>query len=106
MIVMVHHPPPCQTHACAIRVQHRHWRKVVKPYEGWLAKVRRCESGGDYRAVNPSGTYTGAYQFDDVTWGSVGGRGRAKDAGHLEQDYRAVVLRLRRGTAPWPVCGR
>jgi hypothetical protein len=28
----------------------------------------QCESGGDYSAVDPSGTYYGAYQFDQSTW--------------------------------------
>ena len=81
------------------------WWSATQPYRGWLAKVRYCESGGNYRAVSSNGMYSGAYQFDDQTWRSVGGRGRASWASPLEQDYRAVLLYRRRGSAPWPVCG-
>jgi Transglycosylase-like domain len=28
----------------------------------------QCESGGDYTAVDPTGTYYGAYQFQQSTW--------------------------------------
>ncbi len=101
--------PGCNTRSCEKRVQkrivHEQRRAAVRPYTAWLARLRHCEATGNYRAVNPSGTYTGAYQFDDQTWRSVGGTGRAMHAGRLEQDYRAVRLRKSRGTAPWPVCG-
>ena len=36
--------------------------------------LARCESTNNPRAVNPSGKYTGLFQFDDRTWHSVGGR--------------------------------
>ena len=39
-----------------------------------------CESGHNPRAINPSGRYTGLFQFDDSTWRGVGGSGRAYDA--------------------------
>jgi hypothetical protein len=83
--------------------------RVTRPYRAWLASTRGCEARGwahPYRAVDPTGTYRGAYQFDLPTWASVGGRGDPAAAPPLEQDYRAVVLLQRRGTAPWPVCGR
>lgn len=76
------------------------------PAGGTLEAIAACESGGNYRAVDPSGTYTGAYQFDDQTWRSVGGTGRAGDASLSEQDQRAARLHAERGAAPWPVCGR
>lgn len=94
----------CHSRACETRVQHKHRRHVIRPYRGWLAHVRRCESGGRYRTATGNG-YWGAYQMDLRTWASVGGHGYPHQAGRLEQDYRAVVLRLRRGTAPWPICG-
>lgn len=107
------HHPGCRTEDCERRVDRREhlktvrrWRQRARPWRGWLASVRWCESRNDYGAVSPSGAYTGAYQFDDQTWRSVGGTtARAMFASVPEQDYRAVVLRLRRGTAPWPVCG-
>lgn len=99
----------CQSKRCAERVQKRMQvegrREAIRPYRAWLARLRHCEATGSYRAVSPGGTYTGAYQFDDQTWRSVGGAGRAMFAGRLEEDYRAVQLRKRRGTGPWPVCG-
>ena len=30
--------------------------------------LRRCESGGDYTVVNPTGTYRGAWQFGQTSW--------------------------------------
>lgn len=70
---------------------------------GW-AGVRECESGGDYGYDD--GTYSGAYNFDDQTWRSVGGSGSASDASADEQDARAQRLYDERGSAPWPNCGR
>jgi hypothetical protein len=99
----------CRTNRCRHRVTrrvvHRHRRRAIAPYRMWLRSTRLCESGGDYQAVDQSGTHTGAYQFDDQTWHTVGGKRRAMHAGKLEQDYRAVKLRKARGTAPWPICG-
>ena len=71
-----------------------------------LAALRRCESGGNYRAVSPSGAYRGAYQFDRRTWRGVGGSGDPAAAHPLEQDHRARLLHSARGWSPWPVCGR
>lgn len=100
--------PACDG-SCAKRVQRRERnearRDVVRPVRAWLLRLRHCESTNDYAAVDSSGMYTGAYQFDDQTWQAVGGRGRAMHASKLEQDYRAARLRKARGTAPWPVCG-
>lgn len=53
--------------------------------------IKQCESGGNYRAVNPNGHY-GAWQFSIATWRSVGGTGNPADASPAEQDYRAAIL--------------
>lgn len=71
-----------------------------------LAKIRRCESGGNYSIVSASGRYRGAYQFDYRTWAGVGGSGDPAAASPAEQDYRALLLLRARGSRPWPVCGR
>lgn len=71
-----------------------------------LARIRRCESGGNYSIVSASGRYRGAYQFDYRTWAGVGGTGDPAAASPAEQDYRALILLRQRGTRPWPVCGR
>jgi hypothetical protein len=73
--------------------------------DAW-AKLRNCESGGNYQAISPSGKYRGAYQFDQRTWESVGGVGDPVDASPEEQDLRARILYSRSGARPWPVCGR
>jgi hypothetical protein len=86
-----------------IPVDHR--PAVVAPYRPWLRRLAWCESTNRPWVTDPSGTYHGLYQFDLRTWRSVHGRGLPQFASRLEQGYRAVLLRRRRGTAPWPVCG-
>lgn len=71
---------------------------------GWLAKVRQCESGGNYSTDTGNG-FHGAYQFTQSTWESVGGSGNPANASPAEQDRRALILKQRSGTSPWPVCG-
>lgn len=63
--------------------------------------LAKCESTNNPRAINPSGKYTGLFQFDDRTWASVGGSGRAYDASPEEQLMRAKLLYLSRGLQPW-----
>lgn len=73
--------------------------------EAWAA-LRRCEASGNYRAVSSSGRYRGAYQFDQQTWESMGGRGDPAAALPIEQDARAKSLYFQRGARAWPHCGR
>ena len=47
------------------------------PPGGFLACVRRHESGGNYQAKNPHSTASGAYQFLNSTWRTMSAR-----AGH------------------------
>jgi peptidoglycan hydrolase-like protein with peptidoglycan-binding domain len=70
-----------------------------------LARIARCESGGDPTAVSADGRYFGKYQFSRRTWRSVGGTGNPARASEAEQDQRAAILYERQGTRPWPVCG-
>jgi len=72
---------------------------------GTLERIAQCESGGNPRAVNPSGQYRGKYQFDYDTWAGVGGSGDPAAASEAEQDMRAGILYARSGPSPWPVCG-
>ncbi len=78
---------------------------VGTPAGGTLAKIRACESGGNYSTDTGNG-FRGAYQFTDSTWASVGGSGNAANASPHEQDIRAAALYAREGASPWPVCGR
>ncbi len=73
--------------------------------EQW-AQLRFCESSGNYAAVNATGRYRGAYQFDVPTWESVGGAGDPAAAAPEEQDLRAARLYRERGSSPWPFCGQ
>lgn len=70
-----------------------------------LARIRNCESRGNYGIVSGSGRYRGAYQFDRRTWAAVGGSGDPAAASPAEQDHRALLLMRQRGTRPWPNCG-
>ena len=70
----------------------------------WAA-LARCESGGNPRAVSPTGRYRGAFQFDLPTWRGMGGHGDPAAASYAEQVRRAARLYAARGRAPWPVCG-
>jgi hypothetical protein len=81
--------------------------------EQW-AQLRQCEASGSYTIVNPSGKYHGAYQFGVATWdGLAASIGRTDLVGVLpsqaspaDQDALALELWNRRGSSPWPHCGR
>lgn len=75
------------------------------PPGNWAA-LRRCESGGNYKAVSRSGKYRGAYQFDRRTWAAYGPPGDPAAASPAEQDRRAAALYRARGWRPWPHCGK
>lgn len=70
----------------------------------WAA-LANCESGGNPKAVDPSGTYYGLYQFSVSTWESLGGSGLPSNASASEQTTRAELLYQRSGSGQWPVCG-
>jgi peptidoglycan hydrolase-like protein with peptidoglycan-binding domain len=70
-----------------------------------LARIARCESGGDPTAISSGGRYRGKYQFSRATWRSLGGKGDPAKAAESVQDAMAAKLLAQRGTSPWPVCG-
>ena len=85
--------------------------RTVDPNHPFLVCTRAHESdsSGGYRAVNPSGTYRGAYQFSRATWDST-----ARHAGRLDlvgvdpaaaspadQDELALHLYHWQGASPW-----
>lgn len=88
-------------------VAHHYQRSTASPSDAALARLRACESGGNYQAVSRSGKYRGAYQFDRRTWASVKGAGSDPAAASpAEQDAAARRLYASRGRSPWPVCGK
>ena len=78
-----------------------------------LLRLRMCESTDNYQAVSPSGTYRGAYQFDQPTWNGVAERHfpwlvnlDPVDVNPWWQDAMTRALWSERGAQPWPVCGK
>ena len=80
----------------------------------FLACVRQRESHGDYTAVDPSGTFMGAYQIYQGGWDAVArsiGRGdlvgvRPNHASPADQDTIALAMLRQYGTSPWGgACG-
>ncbi len=71
-----------------------------------LLEIRRCESGGNYQAANPSSSARGAYQFLTGSWEAYGhaaryGVSRAHHATNAQQDEAALITWQRDGTRPW-----
>lgn len=78
-----------------------------------LARLRECESNGDYTAISPNGSYRGAYQFSRRTWDNVARTYAPSSVGvdpaaapPMVQDHLARALWSEEGSRPWPVCGR
>lgn len=69
-------------------------------------RLAACESGGNPRAVNPSGKYRGAFQFSMATWHGVGMTGDPIDHSYAEQLAAAQRLQARSGWGQWPQCAR
>ena len=71
-----------------------------------FARLRQCESGGNYRANTGNGFY-GAYQFTLQTWRSMGtGFAYPHHAPPAVQDDAAQRLQARAGWGQWPHCSR
>lgn len=83
-------PPAPETHQAPARPS----AAPVGPSGGWSIpeSIVMCESGGDYRAENPSSSASGAYQIIDSTWGGYAGYGHASDAPPHIQDQRAAQI--------------
>lgn len=80
--------------------------------DAFLACVRNRESRGDYSALNSSSGASGAYQYLDSTWASLGysnryGVSKAMYASPSQQDEAAYDTLRRVGRSPWagPGCG-
>jgi resuscitation-promoting factor RpfA len=69
------------------------------------ARLRQCESGGNYRISTGNGFY-GAYQFHPRTWRGLGFPGLPHQAPPEMQDEAARKLQARSGWGQWPACSR
>lgn len=67
----------------------------------WGPRIRACESGNNYKALNGMSTASGGWQILDSTWAGWGGYKRAYLAPNEVQDAKALELFNRRGTQPW-----
>jgi hypothetical protein len=92
--------------AAAVRASRssRSARVVVAGDDVW-ARLRQCESGGNY-AANTGNGYYGAYQASHSTWGGYAGYSDAHLAPPAVQDEWAKRLHAMRGWQPWPACSR
>ena len=75
------------------------------PSDDVWAKLRTCESHGNY-ADNTGNGYYGAYQFSARTWHSLGYTGLPHTAQPSQQDEAAKRLQARGGWRQWPACAR
>jgi hypothetical protein len=105
------HIPGCNTDVCDRRMTKKahaktvkRWRRVVRPYDPWLTRTARCESGLRWHIATGNGFY-GGLQFTLSSWRAVGGGGFPHWATPLEQKYRGVRLLWVQGRGAWPVCG-
>lgn len=73
--------------------------------DAWAA-LARCESGGNASARSANGRYTGAFQFSNATWQSLGYGGSAADHPYDVQVAAAQKLQARSGWGQWPRCAR
>lgn len=69
------------------------------------ARLRQCESGGNYR-INTGNGFYGAYQFHPRTWRGLGFPGLPHQAPPEVQDDAARKLQARSGWGQWPACSR
>ena len=86
------------------RVSRSAGREVIPAGDVW-ARLRRCESGGNYTTNTGNGFY-GAYQFLPRTWRGLGFPGLPHQAPPEMQDEAARKLQARSGWGQWPVCSR
>jgi hypothetical protein len=68
-------------------------------------RLAACESGGDARALSPTGGYRGAFQFSRPTWDAAGGTGDPIDSSYAEQKRVAITWsHVVEPDTQWPVC--
>ena len=99
---------PAPAHLTSATVPGAYCSASYQAQFGWAdpekaARVCRCESSGNPRALSRNGLYAGLFQMSRATWNSLGG-GDPFDP--MTNSQRAHRLWQRRGFRPWPTCGR
>ncbi len=89
----------------SVGAAHGHGAGPAPATEENLARLRECESKGNYSATT-AGRYFGAYQFSAPTWRSLGYGGLPHHASPELQDEAARRLQARAGWTQWPRCAR
>jgi hypothetical protein len=85
----------------------RLWDKQSAANKRWARRTSECESGGNRKIHDSSGTYHGAFQFMKSTWKSAP-KSPGGDPHRYPWKTQAVVaiyLKKRDGTGHWPNCG-
>lgn len=65
------------------------------------ASIVLCESGGNWRAVNPTTGAGGAYQILPSAWTAYGGAGLPQNATPAQQSAIAAKIYARVGPSAW-----
>ncbi len=89
-------------------------RKFAKDYgvnEEMMIAIAKCESGFNHKAISPSGTYRGIYQFVNSTWQSnrraMGLDDNPELVFNAEEAIRTAAFKMSRdGFGAWPVCSQ
>lgn len=105
---LINKPPAKIVHPVKKTPKPRRIHRRTTSLDRAFDRVAQCESGGNPRAVNPSGKYRGAFQFDLPTWHEdpVNMPGDPIDYSYVTQRNAAKRLYAERGRSPWPECGR
>jgi hypothetical protein len=87
--------------AAQVRSRRRGGSRCHGDFECFKACTIGRESRGNYNAVSSSGTYRGAWQFDQRTWAANGGTGDPAAATPQQQDSVAYNTWRASGNQPW-----
>jgi hypothetical protein len=96
-------PPVAAPRASRGRIQLAAAGALPATSDVW-ARLARCESGGNTRAVGGKGRFFGAFQFTLQSWHGVGMSGNPVDYSYADQLAAAQRLQARSGWRNWPVC--
>ncbi|WP_323187855.1 transglycosylase family protein [Streptomyces sp. NBC_01264] len=71
-------------------------------------KVAQCEASGNWKIIDPSGSYFGGLQISMPTWRAYGGTQYADRADHATKQQQILIgekILAGQGQGAWPNCG-